>query len=153
MIWCLSIPLMLLAVLGMNGLADTSSTNSIEKFKIIIEKSPFKRFSDPVSLTPGLTAGSLTLIGSFFDGKEKKVWLRDSSQNNKTSCVGEGETVNGYRVDKIDTENQSVVLTHGVETLSLKFPEKNPAAPAPMAAAPPGSGRPVYRNPRVAVPP
>lgn len=150
MIWCMSI--LFLVVLGMDGMADTSPTNSIERYQIIMNHSPFKRFSDPISIASGPTAGSLTLQGFFATDKEKKVWLRDSSQNNKTFCVGEGESLNGYNVDKIDTENQTVRLTHGVDTLSLKFPEKNLAAPSPMASVQP-AGRPVYRNPRVAVPP
>src|SRR5436190_23371870 len=109
MIWRLSTSFLFLVILGVNGIADVTSTNAMERYKSIIDKNPFKRISDAVSINPTSQAGSLSLLGYFSNrGTEKKVWLRDSSQNNKTFWVGEKEIVNGYRVDKIDVENRSV---------------------------------------------
>lgn len=153
--WRRSLPLLLVAAMGTSGLADVASTNSIDRYKVIVEKSPFKRFSEPNTSPSGPPAGNLALSGIVVSGKEKKVFLRDNGQN-KSFCVGEGEMVGDYRVVKIDAESQSVELNRGVETFSVKFAAKSAASPLPVpsstAVTPSTSTRPVYRNPRVAMP-
>src|SRR5947207_3413874 len=83
---------------GSSGLADVAATNSIDKYKIIIDKSPFKRTADPALANVTPLAGTMTLSGIYADGETKKVWLKDTKTNKNISAIV-GETVMEYHVD------------------------------------------------------
>jgi len=132
----------LLVAFGANCFADVAPTNSIDKYKIIIERSPFKRFSPTTTGGGQDTVGSLVLNGFIVGSDIKKVCIRDT-KSNLNYYKGEGEYISDYRVDKIDPDSQTVVLVRGVQIESLKFPERSAIPPQVAAAVPP---RPAYRG-------
>jgi hypothetical protein len=138
------LPLFMTVVVGTSSLADIAVTNSIDQYKSIAERNPFRNLTGPGTGPASSMIEGMVLTGIYYEQTTKKVWIRDT-RSNRTFYVGEGEPVADYRVEKIDVENQSVLLSHGVETKSLAFvPAKN-ALPQPASVITPP--RPGYRGP------
>src|ERR1051325_1457404 len=72
--------------------ADVSATDGFNKYKVIIEKNPFRKGAAPVTGPAAQTVESLTLKGYVSGDGLKKVWILDT-KTNKSSYVGEGEMV------------------------------------------------------------
>jgi len=122
------------------GRADVPA-DSFDRYKVIIEKNPFRK-SSPVAGIPAAASQNWQLVGIFCTGANCKVFIRDL-KGGKSHYLAEGDALGDSRIEKIDVENQTVIVATGVERHSLKFPER----PAAVAAAPPAPQRPAYRGP------
>src|ERR1043166_276728 len=134
------IPVMVL-IMATQSFADVGATDGFNKYKVIIEKSPFRKGAPTATGPAAPTVESLTLKGYVAGDGLKKVWILDT-KTNKSSYVGEGDMVLDYKIISIDAENQVVVLRKGITDERLAFPIKTQAAPMV-----PNTGRPTYRGP------
>lgn len=133
----------LLAAAGAS--ADVSSTQSFDRYKIIIEKSPFSKGAAAVSSAPAVSSfQGLVLTGIFHNSNTKKVFIRDT-KSNQPYYIGEGESILDIKVIKIDPESQTVTLERGLETHTLAFPERGQAPVPPGVPNNPSYGR-LLRN-------
>lgn len=115
---------------------DEGADSSFDRYKIIIERSPFRKGS-ATSAAPVITQSfdGIQLMGVFVGDGVKKAFLLDS-RNQQRYYVSEGETFEGgIKVVEISAENQTVKLERGIETHVLAFP-KTPSPTATAQAAP-----------------
>src|SRR5688572_22741781 len=83
-----SIVSLLAFVFAAHTFADVAPTDGFNKYKIIIEKSPFKKGAAPTPLTGNTTVDSLMLKGYVWGDGLKKVWITDT-KTNRSHYVGE----------------------------------------------------------------
>jgi hypothetical protein len=141
--WCVAVA----AAFAANTFADVASTNDFDKYKVIMDKSPFRKTATATPVQAQPVIQGLALKGITSDSRVAKAWITDT-KTGKTYYVAEGEKAGECTVGKIDAEAQTVELTAGVQKEALKFPEKTAGVPMPQAAvAPVTAARAAYRGP------
>lgn len=124
-------------------------TNSFDRYESIIKTNPFRKLGITGGGAPPPVTMSLELGGMYTDGQAKKIIVKDT-KTGKSFFLNENDVVLEYKVEKIDTESQTVILSRQLEKFLLKFPER----PATVAAAPPAvAPRTGYRGPLRPMPP
>src|ERR1051325_5004666 len=129
---------------GISASAEVASTNNtFSKYQVIIDKSPFRKGGSAAPTTAIPVFQGLVLKGVVCGDALKKVWIQDTKAG-KMYYVSEGErVVVDCKVESIDCENQTAVLSQGITTATLAFISKGQNTPG----ASPTSLRPMYHGP------
>jgi len=126
------------------ALAAEDATRDFQRYQVIIDRMPFGgQLGGAAGNNAAPFASRFVLVGLVSangPGGELQAVISDKSVQNRIYFKGEGETVDGVKVVKInpDLPNRSVVLQQGLETATLTFPERREVVPPRRPAGVPG---------------